>query len=325
MRGLLARFLAIREAPAGCLLLGIFAALAVSRPEALNAADLLDLTRQYAELGMIAVGLTLVIGTGGIDISVGSTVGATSVVLGVLATRMGVNVWLAAGIALAVAAAIGAFNGWSVMRLRLQPVVVTLAAMSAARGLAYVLSGGMSMSGFPDTFTALGRLAPWNLMVPVGMLAITAVSGHLLLCSSTFGRGLLALGASEEAARLSGIAVRRIKLMVYLITGLLAGMAGVMTTARVITAVPDAGLGYEFEAITAVVMGGTKLNGGEATVIGTLLGVATMAVLRRWLNLMGATDIWKMLFLGVVLIAAVGLDIFRNWLAARVKSGETRI
>ena len=283
--------------------------------------NLFNVARQYSELAVVSIGLTMVIITGGIDISVGSMVGLSSILVGVLGAKMGLNVWLACLLAMVGGLACGLINGLVVTKLRVQPIVATLAMLSAARGLAWILSGARSLSGFPDSFVALGQTAigPMPLSVVVALILVTL--GIVVLRYTALGRAIYAVGSSEEAARLSGVSVFRIKLFAYAVTGLLCGLGGVIMAARLASSVPDAGSGFEFEAITAVVMGGSSLKGGEGNIIGTIIGVAVMGIIRNGLNLIGVPNIWQVLFLGVMLILAVLGDNLRSWIRARQVTG----
>ena len=209
-------------------------------------------------------------------------------------------------------AAFGTLNGLAVARMRLQPVVVTVSTMAAARGLAYVVAGaGISSINLPARAGWLENAA-YNSPAPVVLAAAVAVAGWLALSRTGFGRSVLAIGGNEKAARLSGIDVARVKIAVYLASGALAGLAGVMTAGMMYTATTDTGLGYEFEAITAVLMGGTSILGGEATVVGSVLGIATAATINRGFGLMGISDLWRMMCLGLILIASVLVDRLRK-------------
>ena len=283
--------------------------------------NLFNVARQYSELAVVSIGLTMVIITGGIDISVGSMVGLSSILVGVLGAKMGLNVWLACLLAMVGGLACGLINGLVITKLRVQPIVATLAMLSAARGLAWILSGARSLSGFPDSFVALGQTAigPMPLSVVVALVLVTL--GIVVLRYTALGRAVYAVGSSEEAARLSGVSVFRIKLFAYAVTGLLCGLGGVIMAARLASSVPDAGSGFEFEAITAVVMGGSSLKGGEGSIIGTIIGVAVMGIIRNGLNLIGVPNIWQVLFLGVMLILAVLGDNLRSWIRARQVTG----
>ena len=307
----------IKELPVLTLCAGLFVYFVLRAPNFVEPMGMLDDLRQYAAYAILAVGLTLIIGSGGIDISVGSVLGFSTVLLGVILSRTDTSLAVACLAAVAGGTAWGAFNGFAVARLRLQPVVVTLSTFAAARGIAYVMAGqGISSIKLPARAEWLANVS-YASPAPVVLALVVAVAGWLALSCSPFGRRILAIGGNEEAARLSGIDVSRVKLLVYAITGFLAGVAGVITAGMMSTAQTDAGLGYEFEAITAVLIGGTSILGGEATVLGSVLGVVAAAILNRGFGLMGISDVWRMMFLGVMLIASVLLDRLRKHVALR--------
>ena len=320
MRELLGRIAAYRLGT-HVIFFGLSAYFAATQPGFLDPANLLSLARQYAELGIVAVGMTLVIATAGIDISVGGIVGLTAMLIGTLGVTMGWNIWLAAGAGLAAAAAFGAINGFAIAYMGIQPVLVTLATMSLTRGIAYILTGGVSLSVTQPGFTALASSDIGAVPTPTILMAAVFIVAAVVLRRTLYGRYLLALGQSEQAAALSGIRVRRVKFSAYFALALLGGLAGVLLTSRLATAFPDAGKNYEFEAITAVVLGGTSLAGGEGSLLGTLFGVATMAVLRNGLSLSGQTDMVRTQMLAVALITAVVIDLWRKRM---LRSLETR-
>ena len=310
------RIIQIKELPVIVLCIGLFVYFGMRATNFSDMWGILDTLKQYSPYAILAVGLTLIIGSAGIDISVGSVLGFCTVLLGVLLTR-GVGLALACLIAIMAGLAWGAFNGLVIARLKLQPMVVTLSTMAAARGLAYVLPGqGVSSIKLPASADWLANVT-YATPAAVVLAVVIAVAGWLALSHTPFGRHILAIGSNEEAARLSGIDVSNVKLSVYALTGLLAGLAGVITAGMMSTAQTDAGLGYEFEAITAVLIGGTSIMGGEATVVGSVLGVIAAALLNRGFGLMGISDLWRMLFLGVILIASVLLDRLRKYAARK--------
>ena len=317
------KILKLKESAVFALFVLVFAVFAMQTERFATSDNLFNVARQYSELAVVSVGLTMVIITGGIDISVGSVVGVSAVMVGILAGRGDVNIWLACAAGLLAGLACGAINGLVITRLRVPPIVATLAMMSAARGLAFVLTEARSISGFPDSFIDLGQKAigpiPIVGYVPLSVPAalVIVIAGIVILRRTALGRALYAVGSSEEAARLSGVNVFRVKLFAYSCTGLLCGLGGVMMTARMASSIPDAGTGFEFEAITAVVMGGSSLRGGEGNIVGTIIGVAVMGILRNGLNLVRVPSVWQGLFLGVVLILAVLADNLRSALRAR--------
>lgn len=309
---LAARIVAIRELPSILLFAGLFVYFALRAPGFADPADLADRFRQYVPQAMLAVALTLIIGSGGIDISVGSVLGLCAVVLGAVTLR-GVGAIHACLLALATGCAIGAFNGLAVARIRLQPVVVTLSTWGAARGLCYVIAGRNTSMTLPPTLSAFYE-SPATFALAI---AVT-LTGVLILRYSTLGRAILAVGSSEEAARFSGINVAGVKLKLYTFAGGMAGLAAIVTSGWMNTASTEAGKGYEFEAITAVLIGGTSIYGGEATVIGSMFGVAAVAILSRGFGLMAVSEHWQRLFLGLILIASVLLDRLRRSYESRV-------
>jgi len=292
-----------------------------TQPGYLDPTNLMSLARQYSELGIVAVGMTMVIATGGIDISVGGTVGMTSMLLGVLALKVGLPFPVAALLAMCAAGAVGALNGWAIAYLRLEPMLVTLATMSLTRGVAYILTSGASVAGFPAWFANLSgadiKLPGLSIPLAVLLMVATFIIAAVVLRRTSYGRTLFALGQSEPAAALSGVNVRRTKFSTYFLLGILGGVAGLMLCSRTTTAFADAGKNYEFEAITAVVFGGTSLSGGEGSLLGTLVGVATMAMLRNGLSLAGQSDLVRTQMLALALVAAVLLDNLRRRLVSR--------
>lgn len=295
--------------------------LAILFPEFRTGANASVILSSGAEIAIVSAGMTLVIATGGIDISVGSVVGLCAVALGVLGVDHGWNVWMACAAAVAVGAGCGLVNGLLIARLGLPPIIATLASFSAARAGAYVLSGGNSISGLPPALISLGYDS--RLGVPN---AAWVAGAALLLCGlaarrTVFGRSLLALGGNREAAYLSGSPTRRVETAVYTLSGLLAGLSAIVVTSRGATAVPDAGRYFEMSAITAVVMGGTPVVGGRATVLGTALGVLAIGVVTNGVRSYGKDDMWVLLVLGAMLLVSVEVDRWRTKRTARAARG----
>lgn len=270
-----------------------------------------------AEIAIIAAGMTLVIATGGIDISVGSIVGLCGIVIGVLAVNHGWNVWAAVAAGLGVGAGCGAVNGLLISRFSLPPIIATLAMFSAARAAAYLLSDANSISGLPQAMVDLGYKSFRGAPPSVWIAGLCLLSVGIVLKRTSFGRSVKALGGNREAAFLSGLRTRRTEMWVYIISGLLAGVSSIIVTARGATAVPDAGKFFELTAITAVVMGGTPVAGGRATMSGTVLGVLTIGVLSNGVRSYGKEDIWVQVALGVVLLASVEVERIRSRRAVR--------
>ncbi len=283
---------------------GTLIAAGLSSPGFLAPSTQLALIPQAAELALLAVPMTLIMLTGGIDLSIGSAMALAAVVFG-LAWDGGAPPWVAALLAVGTGTACGAFNGLCVTRARIHPLIVTLATLSLFRGLAEGISGGRPISGFPGTFTALAtdRLAG----VPVVMLpALGAFLGAgLLLWRGVAGRNIRAIGFNETACRLAGVAVDRLKLLLYTLAGAGAGLGALTLIARRNTAKADAGMGLELDVITAVVLGGTSVAGGRGSILGTLMGVLLLHELRQYIAWRWYHDELILLVVGAVLIASV--------------------
>jgi len=279
----------------------------IATPYFATAANLSNVAEQSAVIGVIAIGMTFVIHTGGIDLSVGSLVALVSVVIG-SALQRGVPVFAAVAIGLLAGVVSGALNGLMITRGPLPPFIATLGMMSVARGAALLLSDGRPISGFPDGLRALATGEVFGVPAPVVMMLTLYLLAYLVLTRTVFGRYMYAIGGNEEATVLAGVNVRRWKTVVYAISGLSAGVCAVLLVARLNSAQPIAGIGYELDAIAAVVIGGTSLLGGSGSVIGTLIGALIMSVLRNGLNLLGVSSYLQQVAIGVVIIAAVLID-----------------
>jgi ribose/xylose/arabinose/galactoside ABC-type transport system permease subunit len=279
----------------------------IATPHFLTTANLLNVVEQSTLIGIIAVGMTFVILTAGIDLSVGSIVALSGVALGT-AFRAGLPIFAAAATGLAVGLACGLANGAFITLGRLPPFIATLGMMSIARGGALMLSDGRPISGYPPSFRGIATGDVLGIPVPVIlMLAIYGVA-HFVLTRTTLGRYTYAIGGNEEAAELSGIGVRAYKSLVYGIAGLLSAVTALVLVARLDSAQPIAGIMYELDAIAAVVIGGTSLLGGSGSVIGTLIGALIMGVLRNGLNLLGVSSYLQQVAIGGVIIVAVLMD-----------------
>jgi ribose/xylose/arabinose/galactoside ABC-type transport system permease subunit len=275
-------------------------------PDFRSMGNLRLLAKQSAQLAVVSAGMTLVIATGGIDISVGSLVGLCSMVLGWLSVRAGWNISLACLGAVAVGGLCGLGNGLLIARVRLPAIIVTLATFAAARAGASLFNSGGSFSALPrslnDTFD-LTDIAGLPLLFWIGLLTLAACG--LLLRRTTFGRELLALGGNRTAARLAGMPTARTETLVYGLSGALAGFAAVINTALKATATPDSGQYLELTAITVVVLGGTAITGGQATLVGTGLGVLTIGALISGVRLFGGEDQVAWFLVGAALLLAV--------------------
>jgi ribose transport system permease protein len=289
----------------GLLLLSVI--LWVATPHFLTVSNLLNVLEQTALNAVVAVGMTFVIISGGIDLSVGSVLAFAGIALG-LALDAGFPLPLAIALALAVGLGCGLANGVLISVGRLPPFIATLGMMSVARGAALMLAEGRPISGFSEGFRALatGRV----LMIPAPILITAAIYAvaHFVLTQTVFGRATYAIGGNEEAARLSGVRVRFHKTAIYGVAGLTSAAAAIVLTARLNSAQPTAGTMYELDAIAATVIGGSSLLGGEGSLVGTLVGALIMGVLRNGLNLLNVSSFVQQVVIGLVIVGAVLVD-----------------
>jgi ribose transport system permease protein len=288
-------------------LLGLILVLWALTPHFLTISNLLNVAEQATIIAIIAVGMTFVIITGGIDLAVGSVLAFSGVVMA-STLHAGVPLPVALLIGLGVGLICGLVNGLLITVGRLPPFIATLGMMSVARGAALMFTEGRPISGFSETFRSLATGEILRIPNPVIIMIIVYVLAHFVLIRTKLGRYTYAIGGNEEAALLSGINVRLYKTTVYGIAGMLSGLAAILLTARLNSAQPIAGMNYELDAIAATVIGGTSLLGGEGTVAGTLIGALIMAVLRNGLNLLTVSSFLQQVVIGSVIILAVLID-----------------
>ncbi len=295
----------------GLILLCVF--LSLTTETFLTLRNFLNVMDQVTVLGVMAVGMTLVILIGGIDLSVGSVLALSGMVVGYLGDNLHWPFALGIAMALIVSAVCGAISGLMVTRLKMPAFIATLAMMSIARGVASIITNGEQIVGFPDWFSSLAIIRHFGfLTVMVGvMIAIVAVA-WIVLAFRPAGRALYAIGGSPEVARLAGINVRRATLIVYTLCALAAGLAGVILSARLDSAQPSSGIGYELDTIAAVVIGGASLSGGLGSIGGTVVGVLIIGFLRNGLNLLEVSPFVQQVIIGLVIAIAVAADTMRR-------------
>jgi ribose transport system permease protein len=278
--------------------------------------NLLNVANQIAVIAILAVGMTMVIVTGGIDLSVGSLIALAAVVTASLIGRMGgegagPGAMVASSVAtIVLCGAIGAFSGLMITRFRVPPFIATLAVMQVASGLAYIISEGRPVYRLPQTFVLLGRGADPVLGIPwaVLLMGVLYAAAHVLMSRTVLGRYIYAVGGNAEAARLAGVRVAAVLLFVYATCGALAGLGGVVMASQLRSGAPTYGLMYELYVIAAVVVGGTSLSGGEGTIPGTLVGAFIIAVIQNGMNLTQVESYTQKVVLGLVILGAVLLD-----------------
>ena len=285
----------------------------VLNPAFLQVNNLLNLMRQLIINGFIALGMTFVILTGGIDLSVGSTLAFTSAIFAGL-LQNGMATGLAILITLALGLALGLINGLLITKGKLAPFIVTLATMTIFRGLTLVYMDGRPISGPKDDFAFqfLGKGQVFGIPFQVILFLIVYIVLSTLLNKTSHGRKIFAVGGNEKASFISGIKIDKIKVLVYVISALMAVISGLVLTSRLNSAQPTAGSAYEMDAIAAVVLGGTSMTGGSGSLTGTLIGILILGVLNNGLNLLGVSSFYQQIVKGVVILIAVLIDRKRN-------------
>ena len=293
-------------------------ALSVMSEHFLTADNGLTILRQVSINMCLALGMTLVILSGGIDLSVGAILGFSGAVAagllknGLSIPAFGVHLQFTTSGAILAGVLVGAVLGWhngcAVTRFRLPPFIATLGMLSIARGLSFLWTGGFPITGLGSSFGQIGTGAWLGVPVPVWIMAALVATFMIVTKRTRFGRHLYAVGGNARAARLTGLNVDRIKIAVYTRAGALAGVAGLIVTARLDSAQPNAGLSYELDAIAAVVIGGTSLSGGRGTIWGTVLGCLIIGVLNNGLFLLNVSPFWQLVIKGYVILIAVAID-----------------
>ena len=311
----------MRELVLLLVLIGVCVGFGVSVEGFWDAQNLADRSRYWVEIGMAAVAMTLIIGTGGIDLSVGSILALSATAAGVAWRDAGVPIWAAAVFGIAVGLLAGSLNGLSVHRLGLPPLVVTLATMAAYRGLAIGLTQADPVRQLPDGFQSLGQGSIGLIPLQLPLLVVLGALGILALRRSWIGPGTLAMGDNPVAARFAGLPVGKLTIGLYAASGLVCGLAGIVYLARYGSVNPEiAGRGFELEVIACVVIGGTRIVGGSASVIGTLLGVLILDLCRFGLELSsdvtGIGSRQQIVIVGVIVVATAVLN---EWGARRGK------
>lgn len=298
----------MRELSCFFVLLMLCTVVTIFNPVFIRIGNLMNVARQISIIGTIAAGQTFVILIGGIDLSVGSIAAIGSIVVSDLVANKGVHFPLAMLLGFLVAGAFGVANGVLVGKAKLPPFIVTLGMMNIARGVTHLWTGGRQVSGFPPAFTYLGKGMVGVIPVPVIIMFIVYIVCYFVLMRTKFGIHLYAIGGNAEAARVSGVKIYTCIIMVYLISGLLSGLGGIMLAGRLNSGQPAAGIGYELDTIAAATIGGASLMGGKVNLWGTFIGVFIIGVLRNGLNLLNISTFWQQVAIGLVIIVAVYLD-----------------
>lgn len=272
----------------------------------------INVLRQVSVLGILSVGMTFVMVAGGMDLSVGSLLALTGVICAQLLIKFQMSSPVAILITLVILTLFGIMTGALVVKLEIPPMIITLGMMTVARGLAYIITGGLPIYGIPDSIVFLGQGYIGPIPVPVITMLVIVLIGSFVLNKTYQGRFLYAIGGNEEAARLAGVAINKIKIAIYGISGLLAGIAGITLMGRLSAGAPTSGTSMEMDVITAVVIGGVSINGGHGKISGAFVGALIIGVLSNGLTIMNVGEYYQMVVKGAVLILAVAFDKFSS-------------
>ena len=285
----------------------------------LSMRNITNLLRQTSVIGIMCVGFSIVMIAGGLDLSVSSVISVVGCVTATMIVKLGVPVLPACILGVLVSVLISAINGGLIQLTGMPPMICTLAMQQVLRGLAYMLTQATPVYGLPESLKPLGQGYVGFLPIPVIIMAVCFAIGAFILKRTYIGRYFYAVGCNPEAARLSGVSVKKVQMTSYLINGVFAGIAGLVMMSRIFSGQPKAGVGYEMDVITACVVGGIAFTGGKGNISGLILGVLVMGVLTNGLGVQGVDSYTQLVFKGVVLILVVGVDCFNRNRAAKKK------
>ena len=305
-------------------LVALIALFAILKPRAfMSQENIFNILRQIAVVGIAAAGMTCVLISGGIDLSVGSTIGLVGVITALFISPgkgwgLGLPLGILAGLICGLI--IGIVNGFIVNKLKLVPMIGTLGVMTSLRGAAYLITDGRPIFGFPKGFEIIGQGYAWIIPIPVIIMVVVFIMTYIMLNKLRIGRYIYGVGGNEEASRLSGIDVNKEKYFVYTYCGFCCAIAGIVLLSRTNSGTPRAGTNYEMEIITAVVLGGVSIKGGEGKITGVIAGVLIIGILANGMIILGLSEYFQRVIQGLVLIAAVAFDMY----AKQIKSKTTR-
>lgn len=282
--------------------------LAFLHPAFLTLSNLTVILTQVSVNALLAFGVTFVIISGGIDLSLGSILAVAGIAAAIFAREDAYPLIVPILAGLGTGLLFGAFNGAIITKSKVPPFIVTLGTMTIARGMALIFSNGRPVSNLSESFNFIGGGALWGIPFPIIILVVAFAGCAVLLGKTTWGRYIYAVGGNELAARASGINVGKIKMMVYTLCGGLAGLAGILLTSRITTGQPNAGMGFELDAIAAAIIGGTSTSGGTGTMVGTLMGALLIGVISNGLDLMNVSSYYQLVVKGMIIVGAVVLD-----------------
>lgn len=269
--------------------------------------NIVTVLTRVSEVAIIAVGMTVVIIAGGFDLSVGTVMAIVPIIIG-LSYGSGIPFGVCIVYGILTAMAIGIVNGILIAKAGFQPIIGTLATMTALRSIIYVLTDGKPVSTFPGGYNQLAQGKLLGIPIPILILLVIIIASQWMMRCTKYGRFIYATGGNPKATNIAGISVARITIAVYMLNALLAGVAGIIFSSRLISASPDAGRNTAFDVVTAVLMGGTSINGGQGNIMGTMLGILILNFIINGFNLLGVNAYWQMIFMGIVLLIAIGYD-----------------
>jgi ribose transport system permease protein len=310
-KSILATLFSYRESAIFLALIILMATVTIFAPNFMSGSNLYLVSRQISFVAVVAFGELFVILTGGIDLSVGSVMGLSGVVAaGAMAS--GQSIILSVLLGLATGIALGLINGLLISYIRIAPFIATLGMLSFARGVILIVTKGWPITNIPKPFLIVGQGDFLSLPIPLWVMIVLAAVAHFLLSRTAFGRRTYAIGGNEQATFLSGINVKKIKVFLYMISGFMASVVGIILIARFNSAQADTGTGWELDAIAAAVIGGTSLSGGSGSIFGVIIGAAIMGVIRNGLVLMRVSPYWQTAVIGIIIVLAAVLDRIKN-------------
>lgn len=294
------------------LLVVVFAFFSIVAPNFLAAKNVINILRQVSMFGIVVVGVSMVMIGGGMDLSVGMQMAVDGMLVGYMMVNMNLPILLSAVITIVVGCILGAANGVVAVKLHIAPIIVTLGTMLILQGVAYLITGGYPITGMPEAFKFIGQGYVGIIPVPVIIFAIFIIFGAVVMNKTYLGRYIYALGGNKEAARLAGINVDKLTIMVYTFCGFAAGIAALIMVGRTNASQPGAGSSYSFDCMTAACLGGISIAGGEGRISGTVIGVIILGILDNGLVLMSVNSNWQSVIKGAILLAAVAIDCYQG-------------
>ncbi len=290
----------------------VFIFFAIAAPNFLTSKNVINILRQVSMFGIVVMGVTFVMIGGGMDLSVGGQMAVVGMLLGYLMVNMEVPVTLAIIISVAVGCMFGMLNGMIAIKLNMAPIIVTLSMMLVLQGVAFLITGGYPITGMPESFVMIGQGYIGIIPVPVIIFIVFIIFGWVLMNKTYLGRHIYALGGNKEAARLAGINVERLTVMIYTFTGFAASIAAIIMVGRTNAAQPGAGSSYPFDCMTAACLGGISISGGEGKISGVVVGVIILGILDNGLVLMGVNSNFQSVVKGLILLLAVAIDCYQG-------------